>query len=310
MALLAPAAGASVAWEGVTAEAGPVFVPPAWLGTRPPVAGDWVQVMADEFDGAKLDDARWTPRLPWIGPIPYELQRYSDQNVQVADGNLIIRCEKRSGHLYDNPAWPSRDYTTGAVTSYPNWRWKYGYVESRMKRPTALGLWPAFWTMPDRGPLPGATAPTGDWQARWEVARSNPDKNRRRSTDVDGMELDIMEHCTRFGPFRHNSAAHWDGYGKDHKSTGTSRIYARPDKDGYIVAGLLWEPGHLAWYCNGELVGEWRDPRIASVPASLKFTVQMGGWAGNEVDDAALPQDFLIDWVRVWQLRERLPSGQ
>lgn len=310
VALPDAAVGASVAWEGVTAAVGPPCVPPAWLGTRPPVAGDWVQVMRDEFDGRELDTALWTPRLPWIGPIPYELQRYSDRNVLVADGHLVIRCEKRSGHLYDNPAWPSRDYTTGAVTTYPNWRWRYGYVEARMQRPTALGLWPAFWTMPDRGPQPGEAAPTGDWRARWEAARANPDKNRRRSTDVDGMELDIMEHCTRFGPFRHNSAAHWDGYGKDHKSLGTSRLYARADADGYVVAGLLWEPGRLAWYCNGELVGEWSDPRVASVPASLKFTVQMGGWAGNEVDDAALPQDFRIDWVRVWQLRERLPAGR
>ncbi|MBN8527337.1 MAG: glycoside hydrolase family 16 protein, partial [Planctomycetes bacterium] len=304
------APGSAVVWEGVTAGVSAAFVPPAWLGTRPPVAGDWVQVMHDEFDGKDLDTAVWTPRLPWIGPIPYELQRYSDRNVGVADGQLVIRCEKKSGHLYENPAWPSRDYTTGAVTTYPNWRYRYGYVEARMKRPTALGLWPAFWTMPDRGPQAGEAPPAGDWQARWEAARSNADKNRRRSTDVDGMELDIMEHCTRFGPFRHNSAVHWDGYGKDHKSLGTSRIYARNDADGYIVAGLLWEPGRLAWYCNGEKVGEWSDPRVASVPMALKFTVQMGGWAGNEVDDAALPQDFRIDWVRVWQLREHVPAAQ
>jgi beta-glucanase (GH16 family) len=184
----------------------------------------------------------------------------------------------------------------------------YGYVEARMQLPKALGLWPGFWTMPDRGPLPGAAAATGDWLARWDAARNTPDKNRRRSTDVDGMEFDIMEHVTRFGPFRYNTAVHWDGYGKDHKSVGTSRNYAQADKDGYIVAGLLWEPGRLTWYCNGKAIGTWADPRVASVPASLKFTVQMGGWAGNEVDDSALPDAFKVDWVRVWQLRERLPA--
>jgi len=294
--ILAPTAGTSLVWEGVTAGVSPPFTPPAWLGTRPPVDGDWVQTLAEEFDGAQLDPTRWTPRLPWIGPIPWELQRYNDKNVLLADGHLIIRCEKKTGHLYDNPAWPSRDYTTGAVTTYPHWRWRYGYAEARMRRPTALGLWPAFWTMPDRGPL--------------KADGSEMHKNERRNTGDDGMELDIMEHCTRFGPFRHNVAAHWDGYGKDHKSLGTSRIYARADQDGWIVAGLLWEPGRLAWYSNGTLVGEWSDQRVATVPASLKFTVQMGGWAGNEVDDAALPQDFRIDWVRVWQLRERLPKGE
>jgi beta-glucanase (GH16 family) len=311
--ILSPTPGVSVVWEGVTASAGGPADLPAWIGTRPPVDGDWVRIMADEFDEASLDTARWTPRLPWIGPIPYELQRYNDKNVTVANGHLVIHCEKKTGHLYDNPAWPARDYTTGAVTSYPKWRMHYGYVEARMKLPKALGLWPGFWTMPDRGPLAPEASTIGsiaDWQADWEAARTTPDKNRRRSTDVDGMEFDIMEHVTRFGPFRYNIAAHWDGYGKEHKSVGSSRIYSQPDADGYIVAGLLWEPGRLTWFCNGKPVGTWADPRVASVPASLKFTVQMGGWAGNEVDDTALPADFLIDWVRVWQLRERLPSGQ
>jgi hypothetical protein len=58
-----------------------------------------------------------------------------------------------------------------------------------------------------------------------------------------GMEIDIMEQLARFGPFRYNSAAHWDGYQKDHKSLGTEHIYGMPDKDGFITSGLLWEPG-------------------------------------------------------------------
>lgn len=302
-------AGAVLEWSGLTAAAGAPAVVPAWVGTRPPVPGDWVQTLAEDFDGSALDLARWTPRLPWIGPIPYELQCYVERNVQVRQGNLVIRCTKEDAHLYDNPAWPERHYATGVITSYDKWSWRYGYAEARMKLPRALGLWPAFWTMPDRGPLAGAAATAGDWQARWEAARSNPDKNRRRSTDADGMEFDIMEHCTRFGPFRHNVAAHWDGYGKDHRSVGTSRIYFAPDADGWIVSGLLWEPGRLTWYCNGQEVGSWADERVGSVPASLKFTVQMGGWAGKEVDDSALPDEFRVDWVRVWQLRERLGSA-
>lgn len=297
VAIVQPAAGARIEWEGVTAGVSPLAVPPEWIGTRPPADGDWVRVYADEFDGAALDTTHWTPRLPWIGPIPWELQRYNDRNVSVHDGHLVIHCEKQTGHLYDNPAWPERDYTTGAVTTHDKWTWHYGYAEARMRLPRALGLWPAFWTMPDRG----ATRPDG-------TART---KGERRDTTGDGMEFDIMEHVTRFGPFRYNIAGHWDGYGKDHRSVGTSRTYSRADADGWIVSGLLWEPGRLSWYCNGRKIGTWADPRVGSAPATLKFTVQMGGWAGNEVDDSALPADFEIDWVRVWQLRERLaPPSQ
>ena len=51
-----------------------------------------------------------------------------------------------------------------------------------------------------------------------------------------------MEHLTRWGPYRYNIAMHWDGYGKEHKSTGSDRIYVQPDADGFIAAGLLGSP--------------------------------------------------------------------
>lgn len=287
LALPAPVAGARVELEGVIASVSAPAQVPSWVGSRPPVDGDWVKTFNDDFDGTVLDDAKWQPRLPWVGPIPWELQCYNQDNVTVSQGALRIRCEKRRTHLYNNPDWPARDYTTGAVTTYDRFRQLYGYMEARFKLPKALGLWPAFWTMPDRGP--------------------DVERKLRGDTANGGMEFDIFEHPNRFGPFRYNLAAHWDGYGKEHRSLGSSRIYAKPDADGYIVAGLLWEPGKLTWYCNGQPVGSWSDPRVSTVPARLKFTVQMGGWAGNEVDDSALPDDFVIDWARVWQLRERLP---
>jgi len=68
-----------------------------------------------------------------------------------------------------------------------------------------------------------------------------------------------MEQLARFGPFRYNIAAHWDGYQKDHKSLGTERIYCMPDKDGFITSGLLWEPGKLTFNCNGKIVGVWQN---------------------------------------------------
>jgi beta-glucanase (GH16 family) len=295
VAIVAPAAGQQLAWDGVEAEVGGPAVLPSWIGTRPPVDGDWVKTFNDDFSGSQLDLTRWTPRLPWIGPIPWEFQRYNDKNVTVADGFLHIRCEKQTGHLYDNPAWPSRDYTTGALTTYDKWSVLYGYIETRFKLPKANGLWPAFWTMPDRGRV---------------VDGKELTKNERRDTGNGGMEFDIFEHPNRFGPFRYNGACHWDGYGKDHRSTGSSRLYAMPDAEGFIIAGFLWEPGKVTWYCNGEPVGSWQDARISNVGASLKYTVQMGGWAGTEVDDSALPDDFVVDWVRVWQRRELLEPGK
>ena len=77
---------------------------------------------------------------------------------------------------------------------------------------------------------------------------------KRQDTGNGGMELDIMEHLTRWGPCRYNIAMHWDGYGKEHKSIGSDRIYVQADKDGFITAGVLWTPGSTAYYCNGQEV--------------------------------------------------------
>ena len=81
--------------------------PPAWLGQRPPVEGDWVQTLNENFDGEKLNDQLWTPSFPWDGLQPGQLQRYSAENVTVANGHARFKAEHRRGHHNDEPP-PSR----------------------------------------------------------------------------------------------------------------------------------------------------------------------------------------------------------
>ena len=100
---------------------------------------------------------------------------------------------------------------------------------------------------------------------------------------------------------------HWDGYGKNHKSTGSDHIYVRADKEGFITSGMLWEPGKLTFYCNGAPVATWSNPRVSNVPGHIMFTLPCGGWGGNDLDNSGLPDDFVIDWVRAWQ-REDLAA--
>ena len=139
--------------------------------------------------------------------------------------------------------------------------------------------------MPDRGP---ATGP------QW----------KRQSTENGGMEFDIMEHLDRWGPHRYNIAMHWNGYGKNHKSTGSDRIYFQPDAQGFVTCGLLWTPGSAVFYCNGREVLRYDNPRVSDIPSDLMFTLPMGGWDNNPLDDKKLPDDFIIDYVRVWQRRD------
>jgi beta-glucanase (GH16 family) len=270
--------------ESITADL-PVAHPPEWLGQRPPVPGEWSKTFDDEFDGTSLDASRWSVS----GPNYWDkLGHFSEQNVIIGDGVVRLRVEKKRGHHDDDPSKPETDYAEGYLHTFDHWVQRYGYFEARMKLPSAPGLWPAFWMMPDRG--------QGD----------------RQSTSNGGMEFDILEHLTGWGPNRYNIAMHWDGYGKEHKSTGSDRIYVQPDKDGFIVAGLLWEPGRLVYYGNGSEVLRFESPRVANVPAILMFTMPTGGWDNTPLDDQKLPADFVIDWVRAWQRKDlaELPPGR
>jgi len=269
--------------ESVRAAAPPVPPLPDWLGKRPPVPGDWVKTFDDEFDGTAIDPSKWNI----YGENYWDKKsHFSKDNTIIGGGVARLRFQKKPGRQNDDPKHERvTDYATGYLDTYGKWTQRYGYFEARMKLPTAPGLWPAFWLMPDRGA--GA-------DPQW----------KRQDTGNGGMEFDIMEHLTRWGPYRYNIAHHWDGYKEAHKRNGTDRVYAQPDKDGFITAGLLWAPGSAVYFYNGREVSRWEDPRISSVPSDMMFTLPMGGWDNSPLDDARLPDDFVIDYVRVWQRRD------
>jgi beta-glucanase (GH16 family) len=269
---------ATLVISSVVAEA-PVAVVPEWLGKRPPVEGEWVQTFNENFDSPTLESTRWNNTGPNFWD---QASHWSKSNVIIGDGVAKLRYEKKTGTQNDEPTGKQTAYASGFLDTYGKWVQRYGYFEARMKLPTAPGLWPAFWMMPDRGTSAGE-----QWQ--------------RQDTLKGGMEFDIMEHLTRWGPRRYNIAQHWDGYSESHKQTGTGCLYVEPDKDGFITCGLLWTPGQIIYYCNGKETARWEDPRISTVASDLMFTLPTGGWDNNSIDDKELPADFVIDYVRAWQ---------
>lgn len=218
---------------------------PEWVGKRPPVEGDWVQTLSEEFDAADLNESVWN-----TGAVNHWDKRsgFSRKNVTISDGVARLRFEQRSSRHNDDPEGGEKAYTTGFLDTFGKWTQRYGYFEARMKLPKAPGLWPAFWMMPDRGP---STAP------RW----------KREQTTSGGMEFDIMEHLSGWGPYQYNVAFHWDGYGEKHLQAGTSDIYFQSDDEGFFTTGLLWLPELAVYYCNGAEVGRWESDRISDVPS-------------------------------------------
>ena len=214
---------------------------PDWLGQRPPVDGEWVQTLTEEFDGDTIDLQRWNVQSSnWWD----KRMHFSKDQIIVKDGHLTLRMEKKPGHHNDDPAGAFTDYAAGQPDTYGKWTQRYGYFEIRQKQPTAKCCWPGFWMMPDRG-----AAFAGD----------------RGSTADGGMEFDITESQSSWGIHRFNIACHWDGYGSGHKAFGTSSNYVQADKDGFIVVGLLWLPGSFVVYGNGQEIYRWDSPRMSPI---------------------------------------------
>ena len=297
--LLAAEEGAQLEIESVTLIAPPDTLP-SWLGKQPPVPqNEWKnwKVTFDENFDKPLDLKKWN-----IYTDNYWDKRthFSKDNNIIKDGKMFLRYEKKTGWQNDNPdeegGVGQTDYACGHADTYGKWTQRYGYWEARMKLPKAPGLWPAFWTMPDRGESRGPE----QWK-RASSGKNTSEQTRAPGEEQGGMEFDIMEHLSGWGVYRFNQAFHWDGYGKDHKGVGSTCVYVQADKEGFITVGMLWLPGQVIYYNNGKEIGRWENERVCDVQSNIILYMVSGGWANTPLRDDKLPDDFVVDYVRVWQ---------
>ncbi|WP_269539420.1 glycoside hydrolase family 16 protein [Cerasicoccus fimbriatus] len=263
-------------------------MPPAWLGEKPPVAGDWELTLDESFNGETLDTSVWATRLAFVGPAREESQRYRDENVAIADGVASLKVEHSPGHQYDDPELPKRDYAAGMLSSYDKWTQRYGYFEIRAKVPTAKGAAVVFGLIPDRG------------------AEGNLSMHERRTShdfNGKGMEMDVVRQLAEWGPGRVAYSTRWGGPAGTHiqKHWGDSYVYHGATEDGWHVYGMLWEADRLVWFIDGKKTGEWQSDAIADVPCYLSVTMPMGRHGSKQVDTESLPDAWEIDYIRVWQ---------
>ena len=114
------------------------------LFAAPPSSGSWELTFEDHFDGMVLDGSKWKIAGHWGG---IGGQGGNDpEAITVSDGTLKITAST------DSVLWgqTTYDYSTAEISTFRRFKQRYGYFEGRMRYPAVRGLWPAFWTMPDR----------------------------------------------------------------------------------------------------------------------------------------------------------------
>lgn len=256
-----------------------------WLvslcGAAPPGDG-WVLSWSDEFDGSALNTANWS-----IGTGTRRDAVNTSNALTVANGYLRIKTYTEGGTHY-----------TGWIGSQGKYEDCFGYWEARVRYNSSPGMWSAFWLQPYG--INSLGDPAGN-----------------------GTEIDIAEHRSRdtAGANLTNSLAmnvHWDGYGADHKSVGSS--VGNPGANGtslqgnFHTYGLLWESGRYRFYIDG--VEVWTTTAaISQVRQWIYLTseVDTSAWAGptptSYGDRNATTTHQDIDYVRFYQRAEQVVNG-
>jgi len=180
-------------------------------------------------------------------------------------GHLVIRTYKDGDKFVD-----------GCVTTQGKFEHKFGYYVARIQLQKQPGHWSAFWMMCN------GVGKVGD-EGR------------------DGTEIDIMEKPWLDQRVQHTF--HWDGYGKEHKSAGH---VAKVENimEGYHTFAIWWQPEEYVFYIDGNETWRSKAGGVSQVPEYLLLSDEVGKW-GGDITKAALPDQFSVDYVRVYDAVEQ-----
>jgi beta-glucanase (GH16 family) len=241
-------------------------------------------VWQDEFDGKELDFGKWrfdTSRNK-EGWHNGELQYYSAaraKNLRLKAGRLIIEAHRETPKQF--PDWGGQQYTSAKIVS-KDVGWTYGFYEVRAKLPCARGTWPAIWMLP---------FDMKEW----------PD---------DG-EIDIMEHVGS-EPHEIVASLHTKLFNHAIKTQRSAQKMLPTSCSTFHRYQLDWRPDSITIGFDDRAYMRVKNDQPGgkgawpfNVPFQMILNLAIGGdWAGAKgIDDAAMPQRFEVDYVRVWQHR-------
>lgn len=229
-------------------------------------------VWADEFDGTELNLTDWSiiegdgcPQLCGWGND--ELQIYTDKNHRLENGMLYIKAVKEGDH-----------YTSTRINTKGKKSFQYGRFEVRAKLAIGKGVWPAFWLLG-----------TNIDQVGWPLAG----------------EIDVIEYVGR-SPQEIFTSLHTKAGHGDYASTKTTRI--EDIEEGFHTYAADWTKDQITFYVDGKKVYSFApEDKSQEVwpfnqPFYLLLNLAVGGnFGGKEVDHSVFPQEFVIDYIRVYQ---------
>ncbi|WGL18440.1 family 16 glycosylhydrolase [Microbulbifer bruguierae] len=292
------------------------------VGERPercledPLNSGYCLVWADEFSGDAIDPEKWNHEKNCTGGGNNEAQCYVDdeKNSWVANDLLTIKAirEDASGpnRVDDDPNYDPDDtsgngsYTSARLRSKGLGDWKYGRFEMRAKLPQGQGSWPAFWMLPSEWAY-------GSWPLSGEI------------DILEAVNLKVGGEDQIHGTLHYGDI--WPG------NVYTGEAYRIPGDlnpaDDFHTYAVEWEEGEIRWYVDGDhYATQTRDGWFTTAALEnpnapfdqsfhLILNLAVGGdWPANVndtgIDESAFPQEYQIDYVRVYQCTEDFDTGR
>jgi beta-glucanase (GH16 family) len=229
-------------------------------------------VWEEQFTGSQLDESVWNfelgngcPNLCGWGNN--ELQVYTRKNHFVKDGFLTIIANKVEGQ-----------YSSTRITTKSKKEFKYGRIETRAKLPIGKGIWPAFWML-------GANISEVGWP---------------RCGEIDILEYIGKEPNVIFTSL-HTQASHGN-------TINTKKTKIETIEEGFHIYAVDWNEQKMDFFVDEQLVYTF-NPQIKNDsiwPFNNNFFIIInmaigGNFGGPEVDDTIFPQEFIIDYIKVYQ---------
>jgi beta-glucanase (GH16 family) len=249
-------------------------------------------VWSDEFNGAPgttPDAAKWQPEVG--AGVNNELEYYTNNKNAIMDGagNLVMEARQEATPGSACPPDPLHgntttcQYTSARINTYGKFSFAYGHAEARIKVSGTQGLWPAFWLLgsnffSDKTPWPNCG------------------------------EIDIMEHVGK-DPNKAYSTIHAPAYNGG-GGIGSPLDIGQDFAAGFHTFGVDWDNQHFAFSIDGNAfftidratTEATRGPWVYDHPFFIILNNAVGGdWPGAPDATTRLPQQMVVDYVRVYQ---------
>ena len=227
---------------------------------------------SDEFEGSDLSSEFWNfelgdgcpERCGWGND---EAQIYTRSNHRLENGHLIITAQKSDSA-----------YSSTRITTQDKMEFQYGRLEARAQLPVGTGVWPAIWLL-------GSNIGEVGWPRCGEI--------------------DVLEYVGK-EPGRIFTTLHThDSYGN---SINTRKTPVEGIEQGFHLYAMEWDPEKIRFFVDGEAVYTFApEERTEEVwpfdqPFYIILNLAIGGkFGGPEIDDSIFPQEFIIDYIRIFK---------